>query len=71
MLSAPISANNLLSLSKLRRILFGCAFFVVYQTRERLELMRSLRDEGKSYREIGEMMDCSVSTVHKYLAKLN
>ena len=38
---------------------------------ERLELMRSLRDEGKSYREIGEMMDCSVSTVHKYLAKLN
>ena len=38
---------------------------------ERLELMRSLREEGKSYREIGEIVDCSVSTVHKYLAKLN
>ena len=38
---------------------------------ECLELMRSLREEGKSYREIGEIVDCSVSTVHKYLAKLN
>ena len=38
---------------------------------ERLELMRSLRDEGKSYREIADIVDCSVSTVHKYLAKLN
>ena len=38
---------------------------------ERLELMRSLRDEGKSYREIADIVDCSASTVHKYLAKLN
>ncbi|MBO7282310.1 MAG: helix-turn-helix domain-containing protein [Alistipes sp.] len=34
---------------------------------ERLELMRSLRDEGKSYREIGEMMDITKSTVHRLL----
>mgnify|MGYP002520066217 CR=1 FL=1 len=27
--------------------------------------------EGKTYREIAEIVDCSVSTVHKYLAKLN
>jgi DNA-directed RNA polymerase specialized sigma24 family protein len=38
---------------------------------ERLELMRSLRDEGKSYREIADIVDCSVSTIHKYLAKLS
>ena len=38
---------------------------------ERLELIKSLRDEGKTYREIAEIVDCSVSTVHKYLAKLN
>ena len=38
---------------------------------ERLELMRALRDEGKSFREIAEMMDCSVSTVHKHLTRLN
>ena len=38
---------------------------------ERLELMRSLRDEGKSYREIADIVDCSVSTVHKYLTKLS
>ena len=36
-------------------------------TTERLELMRSLRDEGKSYREIGEMMDITKSTVHRLL----
>ena len=38
---------------------------------ERLELMRSLREEGKSYREIGEVVDCSPATVHKYLTKLD
>ena len=38
---------------------------------ERLELMRSLRDEGKSYREIAEIVDCSPATVHKHLAKLS
>ncbi|MBR5821717.1 MAG: helix-turn-helix domain-containing protein [Alistipes sp.] len=38
---------------------------------EHLELIRSLSDEGKTYREIAEIVDCSVSTVHKYLAKLN
>ena len=38
---------------------------------ERLELMRTLRDEGKSYREIADIVDYSVSTVHKYLTKLS
>ena len=33
--------------------------------------MRSLREEGKSYREIGEIVDCSPATVHKYLTKLD
>ena len=32
---------------------------------------KSLRDEGKTLQEIAEIVDCSVSTVHKYLAKLN
>ena len=35
---------------------------------ERLELMRSLRDEGKSYREIAEIMDISKSSVHRILS---
>ena len=38
---------------------------------ERLEQMRALREEGKSYREIAQIMECSVSTVHKCLAKAN
>ena len=36
---------------------------------ERLELMRSLREEGKSYREIAEIADCSTTTVHRLLNK--
>ena len=35
---------------------------------ERLELMRSLREEGKSYREIAEIMDISKSSVHRILS---
>ena len=38
---------------------------------ERLELMRALREEGKSFREIAKIMDCSPATVHKHLTKLN
>lgn len=38
---------------------------------ERIALMHALREEGKSFREIAEIMDCSVSTVHKHLAKVN
>ncbi|MBR4028409.1 MAG: helix-turn-helix domain-containing protein [Alistipes sp.] len=38
---------------------------------ERIALMHTLREEGKSFREIAEIVDCSVSTVHKYLTKLN
>ena len=38
---------------------------------EHLELIRSLRDEGKSYREIADIVDCSPATVHKHLAKLS
>ena len=38
---------------------------------ERLEQMRALREEGKSYREIAQIMECSVSTVHKCLVKAN
>ena len=38
---------------------------------ERIALMHALREEGKSYREIGEIVDCSPSTVHKYLTKLD
>ncbi|MBR4844423.1 MAG: AAA family ATPase [Alistipes sp.] len=34
---------------------------------ERLELIRSLRDEGKSYREIAEILDISKSSVHRIL----
>ena len=35
---------------------------------ERLELMHSLREEGKSYREIAEIMDISKSSVHRILS---
>ncbi|MBO7189916.1 MAG: helix-turn-helix domain-containing protein [Alistipes sp.] len=38
---------------------------------ERIALMHALREVGKSFREIAEMMDCSVSTVHKHLTKVN
>ena len=38
---------------------------------ERLELIKAMREEGKSYREIGEIVDCSPATVHKYLTKLD
>lgn len=38
---------------------------------ERIALMHALREEGKSFREIAEMMDCSVSTVHKHITKVN
>ena len=38
---------------------------------ERLEQMRTLREEGKSYREIAQIMECSPATVHKYLAQSN
>ncbi|MBO7264092.1 MAG: helix-turn-helix domain-containing protein [Alistipes sp.] len=38
---------------------------------ERIALMHAIREEGKSFREIAEIMDCSVSTVHKYLTKVN
>ena len=38
---------------------------------ERLEQMRALREEGKSYREIAQIMECSPATVHKYLAQTN
>ena len=35
---------------------------------ERLELMHSLREEGKSYREIAEIMDISKSSVYRILS---
>ena len=35
---------------------------------ERLKLMHSLREEGKSYREIAEIMDISKSSVHRILS---
>ena len=38
---------------------------------ERLALVQSLRDEGKSYREIAEMTDIPKSTVHRLLEKVN
>ena len=38
---------------------------------ERLALVQSLRDEGKSYREIAEMTEMSKSAVHRLLEKVN
>ena len=38
---------------------------------ERLALIKSLREEGKSYREIAEIVDCSTTTVHRLLNKLS
>ena len=38
---------------------------------ERFALVQSLRDEGKSYREIAEMTDIPKSTVHRLLEKVN
>ena len=38
---------------------------------ERLELIKAMREVGKSFHEIAEMMDCSVSTVHKHLTTSN
>ena len=38
---------------------------------ERLALVQSLRDEGKSYREIAEMTDMSAATVCRILQKVS
>ena len=41
-----------------------------YET-ARLALVQSLRDEGKSYREIAEMTDMSAATVYRILQKVS
>ena len=38
---------------------------------ERIALVQSLRDEGKSYREIAEMTDMSAATVYRILQKVS
>ena len=38
---------------------------------ERIALVQSLRDEGKSYREIAEMTDLSAATVCRILQKVS
>ena len=70
MLSVQIFANNILSLSGLRRILRGTPFFCCASSRERLELIKSLRDEGKTLQEIADMLGYkSRSTVMNLLKK--
>ncbi len=41
----------------------------VIMTPERVELAQKMRDEGKSYREIGEMPRVGASTVQLHLSK--